>query len=145
MNIIIHFDDGTALEHFGVPGMKWGVRKAKDLIKTGLRELKPNVSSIRNKLFEQASSDHKANKGKAWQDHLFIGYNNFKKGFVGSSPIGKFRIDNKVIKQLAKYERNQKVKSFFKNLGKTSIDTFKNKIKKKTNGPKYLEISRYRS
>ena len=26
-NIVIHFDDGSYLEHYGIPGMKWGVRK----------------------------------------------------------------------------------------------------------------------
>ena len=41
-DIIVCFDDGSYLEHYGVPGMKWGVRKAK--------EVKNKIKNVRSKL-----------------------------------------------------------------------------------------------
>ena len=102
-DIIIHFDDGTALEHFGVPGMKWGVRKAKEAASTVRSKLSSLGKAASEKLSEMA----------------------FNKAVI-KGKLGNVTIGSKAIRQIAMHEAKQSAKAFFKKFGSKTVGAAKN-------------------
>ena len=65
-NIIVHFDDGTYLEHWGVKGMKWGVRNALSSVGKKLKSKlsKTNIKAAGSEAVSKVMSSLK-NKGNS--------------------------------------------------------------------------------
>jgi hypothetical protein len=51
-NYIIHFDNGDSLEHFGIPGMKWGINK----VRSGASTVGRGVKKVGRKVASGAST-----------------------------------------------------------------------------------------
>jgi len=120
---IIDIDDFNCLKHFGVPGMKWGVRKVKEYLKN--RDIKKTVKVNAN--FEKRMKKFKGIPTKK-NDILVGGYRD--PGPLFSRNLKRLNNKNKKIladiykKQISNYEKTKpttRTEKLLSQMGKTQM------------------------